>query len=70
MYILLIVGLGTAGGNEQVKDILLFRSVVAHGVVTEQFLANQDGRVLTLLHKRFAIDPGTDALSAVFADVT
>ena len=70
MHIFLVVGLGTAGCNEQVKDILLFRSVVAYGVVTEQFLADEDGRVLTLLHKRLAIDPGTDALSAVFANVT
>jgi len=70
MNVLLIVGLGAAGCDEQVEDILLFRRVIAHGVVTKQFLANQDGRVLTLLHKRFAIDPGTDDLPTVFADVT
>ena len=43
IHILLIVGLGTAGRNEQIKDILLFCSVVAHGVVAEQRLTDEDG---------------------------
>ena len=43
IHILFVVWLGTAGRNEQVKDILLFRRFIAHRIVTEQFLADEDG---------------------------
>ena len=63
------VVLDTAGVNEHVVDVHLFRSVIAHGVVAEQRLADEDGRVLLLLHERLAVNPGTYELAAIVADV-
>ena len=49
LNVLLVVGLGTADGNEQVEDILLLGRFIAHRIVFEQRLADDDGRVLPLL---------------------
>ena len=69
MQVLLVVGLGTTGGDEHVEDVHLLCRLVSHGVVVEQGFADEDGRVLVLLHKRLAVDLGANELGAIVADV-
>ena len=69
MQVLLVVGLGTTDGDEHVEDVHLLCRLVSHGVVVEQGFADEDGRILVLLHKRLAVDLGANELGAIVADV-
>ncbi len=42
---------------------------INHGIMLQQLLTDQDGRILPLLEERLAINLGTDKLGTVFIDV-
>ena len=55
LHIAFKVGLGTTGDHQQVENVLLLMEYINHGIMLQQLLTDQDGRILPLLEERLAI---------------